>query len=127
MEQRYFTKTLWAAAIVIMAIGALGQDVLADKPLPTRVLTTVTVSCGPKGFVEADGTVVATIVNGDVTIETQQDRLIGTSCISVLRGIAGFGMVNLGENLVVRVVPTENGLVINLSLGWWGIVNDGKD
>ena len=120
MEQRYLTKTLWAAAIVIMAIGALGQDVLAQKKSRTCELTTVIVSCGPKGFVEADATTLVRIPDDSaeaVMIETKLDTLTGRSCYSVQRELATTALIARMDK-DISLVPTENGMVFRISFGW---------
>ena len=82
MERRFLTKALWATAVVMMAIGALGQDILADKPLPPPDFCTTTLICSDKGFVEADA---VTQVREAGRIVTRQDVHVGRACYSVLR------------------------------------------
>jgi len=90
MEHRYFTKALWAAVIVIMAIGALGQDVLAEKKQQSRELSSIFLVCGPKGIVEEDVTTKITVQDNQSppVIETKQDTHTGRSCFSIVRKVA---------------------------------------
>jgi len=102
MEQRYFTKTLWAAAVVIMAIGALGQDVLADKKLSTCELSSVIVVCGSKGFAQAS---MSTQVRAGV-IETMQDHHKGRACYSIMREAAAARQMP-GDRFTIEIYSSQ--------------------
>lgn len=36
MDGRFLAKSLWAAAVVLVVVGAFGRGVLAEKPAPPR-------------------------------------------------------------------------------------------
>ncbi len=128
MVQRYFTKTLRAAAIVIMAIGALGQDVLAGKPLPPPDFCTTTLTCSSEGFVVADQTTRVTAG----LLETQLDTHTGHACFLEIREYVAFIDMHNRNPQISAVTYTETdskgrALILNLSSSQEGCAFQGQN
>ncbi len=103
MERRILTKALWAAAVVMIAVGALGQGVLAEKPPPPPVYTAKTVLCDAGGLVVAD----VTIEVGAFGINVLRDRHTGADCFDLMRDVAIDGFLPAGDAAMLPIEPTE--------------------
>ena len=104
MERRFLTKALWAAAVVMIAVGALGQGVLAEKPPPPPVYTAKTVLCDAGGLVVAD----ATTEVGAFGVTVILDLHVGEVCFDLMRDVVvdGFRPAGDAAMLLIDVVSS---------------------
>ena len=77
MERRFLTKALWAAAVVMLAVGALGQGVLAERSPDS---CSVTLVCTENGVVSTN----VVMSHRDGVMDVRQDSLVGRLCYPLL-------------------------------------------
>ncbi len=104
---QHLTKLLWTAAVVVIAVGAFGRDVLADNARHHRAVSaSLTLWCGQDGLVLGD--VLIEVRGGSLTV--LQDVLTGRGCLDVIleNPVVAVGLASLHVQEGV-VVSTKSG------------------
>ena len=115
MERRFLTKRLWAATVVMIAVGAWGQGVLAEKPRAPDGSELVALVCDQNGIVVRD---VTTSASGGA-LEVSEDAYMGRECFAVLRDAVSRGLV---EDIKMQGAGDE---ALNTYLTYVGETNGG--
>ncbi len=87
MERRFLTKPLWAAAVLMIAVGAyesgvFAQDKLSPQADPQADVISLTLACDEGGIVVGD---VTTQVNRAGDLEVLEGLLTGDDCFAAMR------------------------------------------